>query len=1055
MLESSSEGNDTLLDNLDFDIEGLIDNDLLIPIEDDILQNQTSTPSVQSATEENTLEVHLLDDIEFIETSTDSNSLDDEEILQALEEDSKELQQIKEVLCNKGYVLSDDIDYKTLEKLVLREDLNTQDKIQKELNTLLDSDLMQQFPNLEPTPENLLRVKYYKTILELATDFSSSEATFTRDLGSTDMSTAFLSSLKLPVFIENISAETLIKYVLKYIYDESITADYILTKLIEENVISEEDAVVYGDILYQFIDTCLTKYKENVKSQQSKMQHSQYLRIVNAKKLLSEELKFRQALLNTDFALIRQIIKINDEYAYTCTKCGSREKIKERIVNFIIYPSENKNPDTLGNYNYQLIPNFLECSCGQKHLLYPGDYSDLKNHLKVLYRDKITSFVDLERRFSNGSSFARIKPTNKIIDYAISCITYSVDDNDDISKVNANNNTKQSIIQVISPLEVKQATEEFYTKIKQYTTAECMIGASDIYKRAIIQNQELFVIRNADLPEKDKVLHLKQHETVSYKDLAKVSASMLNKKYSVLKNQAIVTLLTFFKETPIFNYRLNYDYFTEIQSNVELVQNNISKSWDSLDALVLYDLYCIYTKYVGVHRQERTSDSLDLYDGSLQESMHIKLQEYVNENKEYLQSFYKKREKLLQQIKVNVENLSYLKIINFNQYILNDLRSFLIDKDLFKLVDEISDRMIITNLANDLYKPVKLATNFAFYNTISAKVSLDKIAESITKKLHSVVNTDKVIPMKYFKNLTNLSSDNSLQALQKAFVELDYYAFMREVSKISEVHSLLSADLDKRLNDAIILADSYCDVTDFDNVSYYEYYLSEFTKEEIKECEEQLRSFRVHRYRLNRLSGESLSDYLVRYNKLSYSNLLSSDNSKDYLELFKPFEDYACELSTAAVISGQNYNSYTEAMYINSLLKLCTDLFDYTDSAKCIGLPASIFNKIKNGEDVDILKDEMLEIFKATFDILNSYYYTSLRDYFAEIKEKGESLVISTSQPLNTLCKEENIISDIKAYLSKPESDYKDTSDNTFTVEDIQRELIDNCGNISLLDFLR
>lgn len=934
---------DQLLELLDdSDMDSLLDDsaeDSLLDDMDSLLDDTDEETTTTDAQESSLFEYDYGDgdigqDIQMSILPEDLNRFDvDEDEVDA--DDEEILTSLKDILSKKGYTHLDLYDY-------------------DQLNQLLSDD--EKFCDAATVQQ--VKESFIHSFIEICDSIKASKATLSAaGVTSSDIS---WDKPAAPAILDNELTDVLWDHILELVIRtgnqngdfHEITYNKVIETIYDRLSSAAQMALMEAES-YPYVLTCISaaikSYKEiaiarkAVNEQRSKV--TSYL--------LREDKLAIQTLKDKKCSVAKQVFVKNGQYFFRCDKCGMEAKVPEAIVSYVVYDSESAHKP-------KVIPRLLECSsCKEAHLLPITWYATIKKKLDDAYKTGTDELLKHLSKIATGTAISRIIPGAYSIFSDIETVV-DISNNEDIISLEApvNKDKELTAFTVSNDPEYRKAIKCFRDRLIGFAATKSSAQLADeLLSNLASDKQEL--------------------ASLSTKELAKCMASSLSLDYLTEKNRALYSLVLTLDE---YDSVRSCMCFTEIVYNLNkaeflsLLDEPESKIKENSKELI--SLY----KDVYGEKEDNLSEvivGLKKYRNSLLASV----EDYKAHHREFVG------------ILSNYKDLfANTKILNIKQINYELLHSYLCDCELASLFDEITDQMIISNYAEQfavvLFKDsaIRKKNNL---KTLLLDYSNGSMIESTVAKVLESINIE--LPV-FSRHCLQYVSANHLSALRTAasyFKHNEYYNF---------ITALIEFDADSTLIDqkADDLLEALCnfvmlEAEDVQQKSYCEYYLSDFSEEEITSLDSSYRTKMMEitfgRFVPRRLGNESLPEYLDRYTELEEQDLLSTVPHYDYREKFSKFTEYMPVIIAGANVLGLEYENFVLADFVRILLNACclsfsrkTALFLLRYSESFI---ARVCRNMQYGFDPDAFKDN-----SNLLRVLHVDYHTSLSNFVQPYADK-------------------------------------------------------------------
>lgn len=928
------------------------------------------------------------------------------------DQDSLEINELLDQLEQEGYQCLNELDYDELEALAKRE-----------------SDFSEEYLNM-------YREAIHGSIVDAINAFKTSKASVYK-VDSSKISGKFKAITK-PSFMNPLLNSAITKF--NFIDDER-DVDKIIQGFLEREIIKPDIYNNNYEELYNYIKT----YRDTVLAHEEKDERHF--------KRISEQREYVSALLlpkydsaerfynNPNIKHIKQVYKDSSGYYYYCPKCDKYCRIEDTPFTYTIFPIEvGENTSTLFYFNG------IKCDCGERYVLHPDDISAVANFFYKYVKRKSKSIADALENMSKGTSlFTQEVP----LSYLEDAFPVGVLVSKDISDTKEPNTVKED--NTVVELKKSITNEEYLAAVKEFYE---YLDIKDLNKGYVKPKVDIY----GDYSEEDSELlaaeetseylyEMNSSDNLTYKELAVFISASLSKNYNVLKNQAIFTLLSSIEESPVMSSLFNYSELWDVRNQLQVLQN-LNSSTKPLKLEVFNALYdCYYSMEPnGVSLQEFKEDK----------AKSKEVLEYLLDKKEVLEQRCKSLEELyhnsITYVRDNIDLISYTKLININQYDLYKLSLIINNKELFKLFDEISDRVIVYNLAesfarifvqkNANFKKVMDKLNSNKVEVVSSKSTRDNISRAFQDYSPNLLD--------YFSWITKDLTANQLEPLKRLKTDFDsgkIYEFLCGAFKLEDpTTTLVSENADMQLASFKVAVNEFVkklkdedsllfDGSDLDKAVFY---YRDFLKEELEDNLDAVRYY-PGKYVLRRISGESFRDYMDRFKEMQNEGL-NSYNSYNVYDSIKPLEKYFVFIENSCNVYDQKYNAYGRTMGMISILNICANALSKNGSLEVLKLTKTNLNILLSKVDrYDY--DFDFKIFEFNYRMLNGDYIDYINSKITRDIDLYKSITIPANSLLTDLFDSYYFLDTVVECLNEVDAQTASDNDDILDREDIKNSL--------------
>lgn len=748
----------------------------------------------------------------------------------------------------------------------------------------------------------------------------------------------------------------------------------------------EDNQEVVFNYLESIVNQIVTMRKHTIK----KNKDEKTSRKVLADYLLREELdlvnKFWKNYRDGDeikINFIKQIYNINNEFYYKCEHCGEMVKIDKVIATYIAFPTEKSR------YTHMFIKIF-HCNCGWGSIFTDKDYKLLKKSLEGGISPSINQFVDKLVSFSKGASNLRVKVPSSIIPDVFDSLLIGTSKKETEVSHDKEAPKYTSMNLRIGDDEFKMAVRQFYARLQgMYNKREVLAktNTNDSSEQTALPEQDnsspVRMVANKDYTYNSRA----NSNKLSYSEVAYYICNMLSKDYVATKNSAIFSLLFSLSENRNINEYINCTSLWDLKAIVTLLDSNINIRPDCVPIEVMTELVTIdafYSSDITANSREIKID-----DMNFRKSVFASLKEKRNVLAERIQELEKTRKIIIQHLDKCKEALSHTNIYNMSQYKLIDFDCIVNDEEMFALVDEVSDRMIINYYAEDFYSVWasmhivntsnlnNILTNYT--DNEAVKASLGRLLQKMFESYGIPISLDIINDYFYVTYQLSQNKLKQLKDLSIAFDKGNYYRFCKVLTEIPvNSNTLLSRDFTEYFNRFIEEVKPKAEKFMQRYPTEQDYYLSQFAPEEIAMIDFESNPVKFSRYLPKRLKGESIINYVSRYEELSKESSLNKYNSLDYGNGFTELYEWYPLIYSCSLLYNSEYHSFATGTFMCQLLNLIVNYGDRNSKLPILGITESILNILDNSLYVIDSNDLCMDSLETQYKVLFGTYFTSI-----------------------------------------------------------------------------
>lgn len=780
----------------------------------------------------------------------------------------------------------------------------------------------------------------------------------------------------------------------------------VINELLRLEVISKSDLEENQDIYINYLSTFIPEVKAFRERHTRSAGLTALQRESTTYYLLRKEHEMLEEAKAHSLYCIKQIFLENNELSCDCPSCNSKILLDKIALDYIVFATNSVRNDVLDSYmgsrrgsNCSLLPRIHYCpNCSSGVLLSPYDLSTVKIELDRMMKKGASSFAQESASFGKGTACTTgeipYSMLRKSIEYLFYC---NVTDTVTTVKTTATNEDTLDDLDIISVdfTEIRNAAEQFYKKL---------IGKKTKYKKPTMSDSDKSAF--TDDVQSDSATVRFENNTgeshLTYHDLAVSISHNLSRDYNKLKHQALFSFIFMLNETKLIKDFIDVEKLFTLQ-NMQKFFSSLPTNAENLSVNEKIDVIAEFSKRYP-----------DKTDSTLQEKLntllHLKeeLLAEIEERKSFQTDFFN-------YLRQNIDALSYTKIINLNQYRLADMTSVLFSSEVIQFLDELTDRMIINNLAEEYY-PIYL--RYGIFNAVELKTTTNLAEdESVYKRLKSMyfkvcdkyaektgldpsVNFSRVHDK--FLRVAELSNNGlkPVKDLYDTFRNNDYYKFIKAVDSLITVDSdLLTQKFIDTLKNLLDFADA--EIKQIGELTYLDYYLRDFTTDEIESVDMntkmKLSKITFGLYVPKRDIDETLASYVDRYILLKKTGELADVPHYDFGSKFLQFRDFFGAIIICAGTTGINYSSYVKASFISTLCSIAVEDIDREFAVYLFALNEHMISRLIHNSEVF---DESLDIatIEENIRIFQGYYSTFISDFIDKQNEEFNSIMISSNE---------------------------------------------------------
>lgn len=750
--------------------------------------------------------------------------------------------------------------------------------------------------------------------------------------------------------------------------------------------------VIDTDSLVRYLNTVIPIIVSSIDNKNRKEEtikkHRKHTAILLLKKDL-QDVQDMLALPVSEISIIKQMFHGDSgQYCYKCSSCGEFVHMTKTPLSVIVFPAERGGKK-------RFFPKLSKCKCGHNHVFLEQDYAEIAASYFSDNASLLNKSVQSVSNFCSGAAFVRIEPQLHLIElalpYLFSGLTIQsqkleieqIDDTDDLLTVN------------IDMQEFKDAVRRFYSKLEgisleSYQKPENREKSNSVDDMDFADDED--AIDEEDETDScllaNEFLSSDAENILTWQIMAQFVCQCSGVNYHDEKNRAIFSLLSRIQENRRLSEMLDMRILWDMQMLCETIEL-LDKPLENYTIIEKRQLSSIAASFQKVN-------SGDLYDPGYMKY----LWGIVNSKKSVLEAkivkFRQKHVVAISGITRCKEEYGFSKILNIINYQLSDYDAFMGDAEFAALADEISDRMIVTNYSYEFFKywlklsflqrSLLLKDLEKRSDVVNASEHLSKIVYKMQEKYLSgnIVQTNFDICFNYNSKLQSILFN--LYVYHKTG---NYYRFCREFTKLGRsMFDSLPYAIRSVLE--IMYRQFYERADKISALKEYEFYLRDFSLEELDDKDILLNTLVFTRYIPKRLPDESLVDYVKRFK--DSSNVWTSLNSYDTLEFFDVLDQYVVAICCWSNHKELELESYASSMFTYLLIK--TLMPHGLEGFELLGGTKFSLNKLKVGCSGPLAAT--VSLCEDTYRVLHGDYVTSISDKITALANRYDNLTIST-----------------------------------------------------------
>lgn len=600
---------------------------------------------------------------------------------------------------------------------------------------------------------------------------------------------------------------------------------------------------------------------------------------------------------------VKRIISNSDGYYLVCPQCGAELSVRlHPLVDCTLVTAKGS-----GQSNFNVLPHTIACRCGAVLMFTASEYQEMQR----IISHKLSQYLSNCKENMLAQS-----PTTPVLKFCPSfqwlkdAFPYLIEEGNGMFT----QEDRQALGITQEPIffnfeEYQQALKIFNAKL-QFIGEQPTILDSKAAKEIL-----------TDFDFEEVVGQEKKEEHLSAAEIASFMCSTLSKDYRTLKNQAIACILEEIKENYVLFRDLDNNSIILLESVYDLIKRVINHPISSFDNQTSMMFTSAYRMLKGRENILKNGQQLLPKDDGYVEAVVG----YFRVNTEGLEKYIRMRrarQVSSKKILLGLGNLlCYVKMVRMTTLSLSDVQSICFDTEITEFIDTIADQVIIKNLVLDFGKVWCSFNNSIFvklYHDIPSMTTTGRM-EAIQKGIGGMFSDTT----KFFENLRTESilHHEPLHRIANAIRKLDYLAFCKEIYQLCTTNC---GDYGTLINKVLQTVYEMVQKEYNSATNDFLFYCKEFSYDDIRDVD--IDAYRFGRYILKRLPGESVSDYLVRYEKLYGEQKLDSSNSYDSAEYFEKYAPFLPVLYFAGKLFELRYTNLAQAFYLSDLIEVCQQI---------------------------------------------------------------------------------------------------------------------------------
>lgn len=595
---------------------------------------------------------------------------------------------------------------------------------------------------------------------------------------------------------------------------------------------------------------------------------------------------------------VKRVIANSDGYYLVCPQCGAELSTRQYpLVDCTLVAAKGSSQS-----KFSVLPHAIKCQCGAVLMFTASEYREMQRIVSRKLSQYLSNCKENMLAQSPTTPMLKFRPSFQWLKDAFSYLI-------EAGEGTVTQDNRQVLGTVQEPISF--SFEEYQQALKIFNTKLQYIGEQPVIWDNAAAKEMLIDFDFEEVPAKEEG-HLGTAEIASF------MCNTLSKDYCTLKNQAIACILEEIKGNYLLFRDLDNNSIVLLESVFDLIKRVIDHPISSFDNQTNMMFTSAYRMLKGRESVLKDGQQLLPKDNGYVEAVVG----YFRVNTEGLEKYIRVRRARQASSKKILLGLGglicYVKMVRMTTLSLSDVQSICFDTEIAEFINTMADQVIIKNLVLDFGK-----VWCSFGNSIFVKLYHDLPSMTATSRVEAIQKgIDMMFPdtMKIFGNLRTESvlHHEPLHRIANAIKKLDYLAFCKEIYQLcitgcgdygtlvnkvlQTVYEMVQKEYNPATNDFL-------------------FYCKDFSYDDVKDVN--IGAYRFGRYILKRLPDESVSDYLIRYEKLYAEQKLDSSNSYDSAEYFEKYAPFLPVLTFAGKLFEIRYTNLAQAFYLSDLIEAC------------------------------------------------------------------------------------------------------------------------------------
>lgn len=786
---------------------------------------------------------------------------------------------------------------------------------------------------------------------------------------------------------------------------DEVTPEDVFVSIRNNPSYNEKFSSISDESLLSILQCCVPVLKEHDKMRTVDEERSDSKRARVATYLLKDVgihvAKIYQANQRGDVKFIKQVITKDTTDSSTkvfikCPHCEQLYELKESPVFLSRFPTEAGR---------KIAPfyEFCECDhCKKYGCFTANEYNKMIDVCKKEGNASIQTAVQHIDSISHGAGILKWHPPVTMI---LDAIKYLVHEDAEVITTKVDTVTETVQPTMVSNSEFMNAVAEFYRKLSCVNAERTASRENANYSQSIdkpssltdfAQMADSVVADSAGVTDQEYFSDVEEF----YRVVAMFFAQTLSMNYVSLRNQALFSLFFFFKEHAIFDDVLNIENIIYLRNTLSFIESNRTDHAEKLPF------------QIKAYLRSLASDFFAEVD--LQGKSEAEIVKMVLENQRGLQNqldqLKVERAKLIEDVIVANRNaLAYCPIINLNSFKVSDILEYVTNSEELHEFERIADMMIINNYADKFFNEWILFCPFnrtdikkVLFKSSASKGSIDRIKKMLDKTV-AFANANSIVVTKELRKFTLPLIDlhSVIRKADKAIKHNDVYGLCAEVADFPmDLVSFMSDTFDESFMNAATTIKDYIEKSGILKTSKWEYYLPDFSKEELEPFMAELEALTFNYIVPKRVPGETVPQYISRYNQLITSTDVRAAGTFRVVKIPKELINAAQVIAIASGISSITYHSYSAASFIRSLVHLLSYSCSKSSVKEILGLTGVVRTLLEMElSQPDLTKE--IDTLSGFFYLINGLYFSGVEDLIYDISNNFASQFVEVDLPLH------------------------------------------------------